>query len=72
MKENQKLKYSNSDSTHAKCCLKAIPNGIFGRLAKLTSALRKNLNTTIDELCPNHTKALKIAGLVPKRYPKLK
>ena len=29
VKENQKLKCLNSDSTHAKCCLKAIPNRFF-------------------------------------------
>ena len=72
VKENQKLKYLNSDSTHAKCCLKAIPHGIFGRLAKLTSTSRSKLETRIDKLYPNHTNALEIAGLAPKKYPKLK
>ena len=72
VKENQKLKYLNSDSTHTKCCLKAIPCGIFGRLAKLTSTSRSKLETRIDKLYPNHTNALEIAGLAPKKYPKLK
>lgn len=72
MKENQKLKYLNSDSTHTKCCLKAIPNRIFGRLAKLTSTLRSKFDTTIDELHPDHTKALEVAGLAPKKYPSWK
>ena len=58
MKENQKLKYLNSDSTHTKCCLKAIPNRIFGRLTKLISTSRTKLDTTIDKLYPNHVKAL--------------
>ena len=72
MKENQKLKYLNSDSTHTNNCLKAIPFGIFGRLAKLASPSKKKLNTKINELYPDHAKALKIAGLEPKKYPKLK
>ena len=37
VKENQKLKYLNSDSTHTKSCMKAIPFGLFKRLTKLTS-----------------------------------
>ena len=62
LKENQKIKYLNSDSTHSKHCIRAIPCGLFKRLAKLTSTTRRKLETTIDDLYPEHTKALKIAG----------
>lgn len=72
MKENQKLKYLNSDSTHSKHCIKAIPSGLFKRLANLTSTTRRKLDTTIDKLYPDHAKALKIAGLTPKKFPKFK
>ena len=72
LKENQKIKYLNSDSTHSKHCIRAIPCGLFKRLAKLTSTTRRKLETTIDKLYPKHTKALKIAGLTPKKFPKLK
>ena len=71
MKENQKLKYLNSDSTHTKCCMKAIPFGLFKRLAKLTSINKRIMNQKIDKLYPDHEKAFKIAGLAPK-IPKYK
>ena len=48
------------------------PFRIFGRLAKLTSTSRSELDTAIDKSHPNHTKALEVAGLAPKKYPKLK
>ena len=67
MKENQQLKYLNYDSTHTKCCMRAIPYGLFKRLAKLTSINKRNINKKINELYPNHTKALKVAGLTPKK-----
>jgi hypothetical protein len=37
MKPNQQLKYLNSSSSHNPGCIKAIPNGVSHRLAKLTS-----------------------------------
>ena len=69
MKENQKLKHLNSDSTHSKHCTKAIPHGLFKRLAKLTSINKRIVNRRIDELYPDHAEALKIAGLSPKKFP---
>ena len=45
---------------------------MFKRLAKLTSATKKNLKQTIDELYPHHTTALKKSGLIPKKLPTLK
>ena len=72
MEDNQKLKYFNSNSTHTKCCMKAIPFGLFKRLAKLTSINKRIVNTQIDELYPDHAKALKVAGLSPTKFPSLK
>jgi len=37
LKENQKLKYLNRGSAHMSACFQAIPSGVLGRLAKLTS-----------------------------------
>ena len=72
MKENQKLKCLNSDSTHAKHCVKAIPNGSFKRLAKSASVNSRMMNNSIDEIHPDHAKALRTAGLSPKKFPTLK
>ena len=41
MKPNQKLKYLNNDSTHTQATFKAIPNGVIGRLNKLTSRTKE-------------------------------
>lgn len=49
--------------------MKAIPYRLFKRLAKLTSINKRNINRKIDDLCPDHAKALKIAGLSPKKFP---
>ena len=72
MKENQKLKYLNSDSTHTNCCMKAIPFGLFKRLTKLTSINKRIMNKKINELYPDHAEALKIAGLAPKKFPTIR
>ena len=72
VKENQKLKHLNSDGAHAKCCMKAIPNGLFKRLAKLTSVNDETTNYNIDDMCPAHAEALRIAGLTPKQFPTFK
>ena len=69
MKENQKLKYLNSDSTHMSSTFRAIPSGVLGRLSKLTSKNKKLDNTTIDKIYPLHADALKIAGIAPKIFP---
>ena len=72
MKPNQKLKYLNNGSCHTNSCFKAIPWGVFGRLANLTSRTRKNLKCKIDELYPDHYEALKDAELAPSDPPTMK
>ena len=37
LKENQKLKYLNRESSHTHACFKAIPNGVLGQLATITT-----------------------------------
>ena len=49
--------------------MKAIPNGLFKRLAKLTSISNNMMDNNINEMYPDHMKALKIAGLTPKKFP---
>ena len=72
MKNNQQLKYLNKDSAHTSACFRAIPIGVFGRLAKLTSVSTDESSTKfIEELYPEHAEALKIANLVSSRFPKL-
>ena len=50
---------------------KAIPRGVFKRLAKLTTKTPKNANTPLDQLYPRHAKTLKNANLHPPKYPSI-
>ena len=49
--------------------MKAIPYGVFKRLAKLTSKTKGNLKKKINILYPQHIKALSDAKLTPKKFP---
>ena len=71
LKENQAIKYLNKGSQHTKACFKAIPLGVFDRLAKLTTINSSNENLTMDKIYPIHAKALVDAGLVIT-FPTLK
>ena len=64
LKPNQQLKYLNEGSVHAKACIKAIPEGVYRRLAKLTTVTEENQDKTLDEIHPMHFKALSHAGLI--------
>ena len=72
LKANQELKYLNRESTHTRCCIRAVPCRVFNCLAKLTSCTRKSMNSKMDELYPDHCRALEKAGLLPADIPKLK
>ena len=72
MKENQILKYLNKGSCHTSNCFKAILNGVFKRLSKLTSKTKSNLNLKLDKLYPDHAKALRTANLAPSSFPTMK
>ena len=62
-KENQLLKYLNTSSCHTHSTFKAIPTGVFKRLSRLTSREEGMAKKRIDEIYPDHAKALKVAKL---------
>ena len=62
----------NKGSAHTNACFRSIPQGVFGRLGKLTSCNRKMLKTRIDKVYPDHYEAPKIANLTPKCPPTMK
>ena len=63
-KPNQALKYVSRDSTHTSQCLRAIPHGVFQRLAKLTSVNKKLRDTPVNRIYPDHVRALNNAQLL--------
>ena len=71
LKPNQQLLYLNRGSSHTLSCYRAIESGVLGRLAKLTSATTANLGCPMDQLYPEHAKALQHAGLSGSRFPTL-
>ena len=66
-KKNQLLKYLNKEITHTEATLKAIPNGVLNRLAKLTPRTEENAKMSIKECYPDHANALARAGLSMKK-----
>ena len=64
-KPNQALKYVDKNSTHRATTFKSIANGVFTRLARLTSKIVANQEARIDEIYPDHAEALFIAELAP-------
>jgi hypothetical protein len=72
MKPNQQLKYLNKGSTHTGAVFKAIPKGVYQRLAKLTTMTEMNGNLTLKEIYPKHFKALEHANLVKGKIPTLR
>ena len=69
---NTKLKYMNKGITYTNTTFNAIPSGIFNRLAKIPSILKKNSQMRIDEKYQGNAKALTKAGLEPNTFPTLK
>ena len=61
----------NAGSTHTRATFAAIPQGVLGRLAKLTTPTQESKNRRLDKLYPEHAKALRRAGLAPRRFPRL-
>ena len=70
-KPNQLIKYDNNGSCHTKHCLKAIPWGLMGRMAKLTSKTETNKGKKLNLLYPAHAEALRKAELVANKFPTL-
>ena len=68
-KLGQQLKYVGKESNHTPGTLRAIPSGVFNRLAKLTS-LKPSLHSEgVDKFYPDHANALRKAGLAPPYFP---
>ena len=57
-KPHQELKYVSRQSTYTSACLHAIPTGFFQKLLSLTSVDDNLLDVRIDEVYPNHMRAL--------------
>ena len=68
-KENQLLKYLNNSSCHTHSTFRAIPAGVFKRLSRLTSKEAETSSKKIDQLHPDHIKALRTAKLLPEEIP---
>ena len=61
--------YVGKESTHTPGNLRAIPSGVFKRLAKLTSR-KPSLNSEgVEKVYPDHANALRKAGLAPPAFP---
>ena len=68
-KKGQQLKYVGTESTHTPNTLRAIPSGVFNRLAKLTSSKPSIRVSAVDTIYPAHANALLKAGLAPPVFP---
>ena len=68
-KKVQQLKYVGKESTHAPGTLRAIPSGVFNRLAKLTSRKPSIQEAAVESIYPAHAKALRKSGLAPSVFP---
>ena len=68
-KPNQRLKYVSADSTHTPATRKAIPRGVFQRLAKITSKLKELKSSPINWIYLEHAAELTTAGLKPRVWP---
>ena len=63
----------NSSSAHTHSTFKAIPDGVFKRLSRLTSKEESVENLRVDQLYPDHAQALKNAKLYKKsHFPTMK
>jgi hypothetical protein len=71
LKDNQRLQYLNRGSTHTRAVFAAIPHGVLGRLARLTSLTDESKDLKLNQLYPNHAHALLQARIAPDYYPTL-
>jgi hypothetical protein len=72
LKPNQQLKYLNKGSAHTNACFRAIPAGVYNSLTKLTSMDNANADKNLEEIYPDHFKALRNANLISDRVPTLR
>ena len=69
LKQNQLLKYLTEGSMHTKPCYKAIPEGVYNRLGKLTTLTEENKDKPISDIYPIHHNKLQQAGIVKGQAP---
>ena len=69
IKKGQQLKYVGKESTHTPGTLRAIPSGVFNRLAKLTSRKPSIQAAVVDSIYPAHVNALRKACLASSVFP---
>ena len=67
-KSGQQLKYVGKESTHTPGTLRVIPSGVLNRLAKFTSRKPSLHSEEVDKVYPDHTNALRKAGLAPPDF----
>jgi hypothetical protein len=72
LKDNQCLQYLNQGSTHTWAVFAAIPHGVLGRLARLTSIMDEFKDLQLNQLYPKHAQALLQAHIAPDHYPALR
>ena len=63
------MKYVGKESTHTPVTLRAIPSGVFNRLAKLTSRKPSIQAAAVDSIYPDHANALRKVGLATSVFP---
>ena len=68
-KPNQQLHYLNNQSLHTRACKRAIPEGVYNRLGKLTTMTPSNRSSLISEVYPEHYQKLQVAGLIKGQPP---
>ena len=71
LKQNQLLKYLTAGSMHTKQCYRAIPEGVYNRLGKLTTLTEDNKHVTnkISEVYPIHYGKPQQAGIIQGKAP---
>ena len=68
-KAGQQLKYVVKENAHTPGTLRAIPSGVFNRLAKITSRKPSLHSEGVDKVYPDQANALRKAGLAPPDLP---
>ena len=68
-KKGQQFKYVGKESTHTPGTLRAIPSGVFNRLAKITLRKPSIRAAAVDSIYPAHANGLHKAGLAPSVLP---
>ena len=69
LKQNQLLKYLTQGSMHTKACYRAIPEGVYNRLGKLTTLTEENKHQPVSNVYPTHYNKLQQAGIISGNPP---